>query len=188
MKTIIIQNNNYYLLFFILAFLIPDLAYSQDKKARLEMELFEEDGQKYITGRAFEMEENGNEFPVEEIDLFFYVERTFSDLPLGGIFNTTDENGEVTVEFPSDLPGDENGNVHLILKIIESDDYMDTEIRKTISWGVPLVIDNNENQRTLWSASASAPISLLILVNSLLVIAWGMIIYFVFKIYKISKM
>jgi len=75
----------------------------------------EEEGSKSITAMAA----NEEGVPIEELDLYFFVQRTFSLLPFGDAFNTTDENGEVTVEFPGDLPGDEAGNVTIIVKIME---------------------------------------------------------------------
>ena len=126
--------------------------------------------------------------PVPELDLFFYVERTFKPLPIGDIFNTTDENGEVTIEFPADLPGDTLGNVNIIAKIQESDEFIDTEVNKIINWGIPLEIDWRGDRRTLWAAGANAPIALMLLVNSLILIAWSLIFYMIYELYKISRM
>jgi len=162
-------------------------AFGQDKKAVIDLELKEDNGQKFITGKAYALENDSIGDPIEGIDLYFYVKRTFSLLPIGDRFNTTDENGEVTVEFPSDLPGDTTGNVQLIVKIADADDYADTSVTKVLNWGVPIVMDQNESKRTLWAAGANTPISLMILTNSLIVIVWGIIFYIFFKIYEISK-
>jgi hypothetical protein len=162
---------------------------AQDIPATIDIKLSEEDGKKYITATAYESPGDstlGN--PIPEIDLYFYVERSFSFLPIGDVFNTTDENGEVTVEFPVDLPGDAAGNVRIIVKIQDSDTYMNTEISKTINWGIPLNPDKTGNGRSLWAAGANAPITLLLLVNGLIAAAWGLIFFIAFKIYKISKM
>ncbi|HLF34860.1 MAG TPA: hypothetical protein VI583_11515 [Cyclobacteriaceae bacterium] len=172
-----------------LAVFISLKAQAENIPATIEIKLSEEDGKKNITATAYESAGDsisGN--PIPEIDLYFYVERSFSLLPIGDVFNTTDENGEVTVEFPADLPGDTAGNVRIIVKIQDSDTYMNTEVAKTINWGIPLNSIKTGNGRSLWAAGANAPITLLLLVNSLIAAAWGLIFFILFKIYKISKM
>lgn len=161
---------------------------SQDRKAFIELDFWEENGKRNITATAYDFERDSIGAPIEGVDLYFFVQRTFSLLPIGDRFNTTDENGEVIVEFPSDLPGDTIGNVTVIVKIEEADDYANMEVSKDVNWGIPLVIDHSESKRTLWAASANAPISLMILTNSLILIAWGLIFYIILKIYHISKM
>ncbi|MBR9998215.1 MAG: hypothetical protein KFF73_04550 [Cyclobacteriaceae bacterium] len=160
----------------------------QDRTAEINLE-FHEDGEiKLITATVIEVFGDSISEPVPELDLYFYVERTFKPLPIGDIFNTTDEEGKVTIEFPVDLPGDSLGNVIILARIQESDEFADTEVKQEIKWGVPLEIRDNENKRSLWAAGANAPIPLLILVNSLILIAWSIIFYLIFKLYRISRM
>lgn len=162
--------------------------FAQDKKAIIELNFQEENDIKNIIAKASEFENDSIGAPIEELDLNFYVQRTFSLLPIGGRFNTTDENGVVTIEFPNDLPGDSTGNITLIVKIEDADEYADTSVSKDLNWGIPVAIDHNENARTLYAASANAPITLMILTNSLIAIAWGIMFYVLIKIYQISKM
>ena len=174
-----------YLVLFMLQF---SAALGQDKKAVLELDFREEKGKKYIVAKANDFANDSIGAPIEEIDLYIYVERTFSLLPIGDRFNETDENGELKIEFPTDLPGDTLGLVNVIAKIEDADEYADTSFSKTINWGIPVVIDKSENERALWAASANAPIPLLILTNSLILVVWGIIFYICLKIYHISKM
>ena len=174
-----------YLVLFILQF---SAVLAQDKKAIIDLSFWEEDGKKYVTAKASDFTQDSIGAPIEEIDLYLYVQRTFSLLPIGDRFTETDENGKRTIEFPSDLPGDTLGLVNVIVKIEDADEYADTSFSKTINWGIPLVIDKSENKRTLSAAGANAPISLLILTNSLILIAWGIIFYIVSKIYHRRKL
>jgi len=174
-----------YLVLFILQF---STLLAQDKKAHVDLDFWEEKGKKYITAKASDFEHDSIGAPIEEIELYMYVQRTFSLLPIGDRFNETDENGELKIEFPIDLPGDTLGLVNVIAKIEDADEYADTSFSKTIDWGIPLVIDKSETKRALWAASASAPIPLLILTNSLILVVWGIIFYICLKIYHISKM
>ncbi len=171
-------------LFLMNAFIVT----GQDRNAMIQLDFHEEENRKLITAKVIETFGDSIGAPVPELDLFFYVERTFKPLPIGDIFNTTDENGEVTIEFPGDLPGDTLGNVIIIAKIQESDEFIDTEEKKEINWGVPLELDRRDERRSLWAAGANAPVALLILVNSLILISWSIIFYMIVELYKISKM
>jgi hypothetical protein len=185
-----IFNKSIYLLLIIMALVCQPLStYSKEDEsiAIIRLSFYEEESTKYITAQLNDFRNDSIGTPLEEFDLFFYVERTFSLLPIGDIFNTTDENGEVKIEFPSDLPGDSAGNVKVIVKLEDADEYSDTETSEIISWGVPTNIDAQKEKRSLWSAGANAPISLMLLTNILIAVAWGIIFYIVYKIYQISK-
>jgi hypothetical protein len=98
-----------------------------------------------------------------------------------------DENGVVRIEFPSDLPGDSAGNVVIIASVEEDDSYKGVEVSDKVRFGVPSGIDNRENKRSLAAAGANAPISLLILVNGIILVVWGMIIYIFTEIFRIRR-
>lgn len=125
--------------------------------------------------------------PIEELDLYFYVKRTFSLLPIGDVFNTTDENGEVIIEFPVDLPADTEGNVIILVKILESDLYNDLSIETVKNWGIKTYIDHSQEKRSLWGAAANAPITLVLSVSGMILVIWFIIWYIIFVLFKISK-
>jgi hypothetical protein len=151
--------------------------------ATLSVDFSEEDGRKTVIATA--VDQFG--VPIEELDLYFYVKRTFSLLPIGDIFNSTDENGVVEVQFPDDLPGDTEGNIILVVKIIESDLYNDLSLEITKNWGIPAQIDQAEEKRSLWAAAANAPITLVIAVSGMILVIWFIIFYIIFVLFKISK-
>lgn len=176
-----------FILVVFLGFNVPSV-YGQDEEgmqdAKVALEFIEDEDAKKIVATVTDLEGN----PVEELDLYFYVKRTFSNLPIGDVFNTTDEDGMVTITFPNDLPGDHDGNVIILTKIIESDLYNDLSIETTKTWGIPTpIVDQSEEKRSLWAASANAPIPLIIIVSSLIVSIWFIICYIIYKLYKISK-
>ncbi len=126
--------------------------------------------------------------PIEDLELYFYVKRTFSLLPIGDFFNSTDENGIVEVEFPNDLPADEKGNVIIIVKIMEADMYKDLTLEMTKNWGVPVILDDPKvEKRSLWAAAANAPISLVLTVSAMILVIWYIICYIIFNLYLISR-
>ena len=111
------------------------IIYGQDslEEAKVSLSFSEDNDVKTIIAIANDQEG----LPIEELDLYFYVKRTFSLLPIGDAFNTTDENGIVVVEFPTDLPGDTEGNVEIVVKIIESDLYNDLSLETIKKLGCP---------------------------------------------------
>ena len=162
------------------------LVYAQDEMqdAIVTVSFSEENETKMIKVEA--IDQTG--LPIEDLELYFYVQRTFSLLPVGDDFNTTDEEGIIEIEFPNDLPGDEEGNVIIVTKIIESDLYNDLTIENTKKWGVPIVIEDPKNEkRSLWAAAANAPMSLIIIISLLILTVWYIICYILYKLFRISR-
>ena len=181
-----IKNKAGLMLLIIIMFYIP--VRGQDRTANIDLDFTQNEDKKLITATVTETFGDSIGSPVPDLDVYFYVERTFRPLPIGDIFNTTDDEGKVTIEFPADLPGDTLGNVKVIARIQESDEFKDKEVSEIIDWGVPLQMDRSENKRSLWAAGANAPIPLLILVNSLILVVWSIIIYLMYRLYQISLM
>lgn len=162
------------------------IIYGQDSLEEAEVSLSFSENNDVKTITALVKDQEG--LPVEELDLFFYVQRTFSLLPIGDAFNTTDENGVVVVEFPTDLPGDIEGNVEIVVKIIESDIYNDLSLETIKNWGIPTIQpDQLEEKRSLWAAAANAPITLVLSVSGMILVIWYINSYIIFVLYKISK-
>jgi hypothetical protein len=160
--------------------------YGQDSLATAKVSLSFSDENDVKTIIATAVDASG--LPIEELDLYFYVTRTFSLLPIGDVFNTTDENGVVEIEFPNDLPGDTEGNVEIVVKIIESDFYHDLSLNVIKKWGLPTTqLDQSEEKRSLWAAAANAPITLVLATSGMILVTWFIIGYIIFKLFKISK-
>ncbi len=175
---------------FLVCFELQTSAFRQDDERItpvIQLQFSEEDSIKYITAQVNEYRSDSSGKAIAELDLYFFVQRTFSQLPIGDYFNTTDENGEVRIEFPYDLQGDSAGNVIIIAKIEEDDMFEGVEVSKIASFGIPIYIDHRANKRSLTAASANAPIILLLLVNGIILAVWGIIIYIFTQIYKIRR-
>jgi hypothetical protein len=158
------------------------------KTAKIQLRLYEKDSIKMVEAKVNKITDGKIGDPVARIEVKFYVERTFSLLPFGGRYTSTDDSGRVEVEFPKDLPGDSAGFVHVIAKISDSEEYKDTETGEILKWGIPTHLKDATLRRSIWAAAANAPIPLLILVNSMIFVVWVLMFYIVFRLYKISKM
>ncbi len=160
--------------------------YGQDslEDAKVLLSFSEENDIKTIVATATDQEGK----PIEDLELYFFVQRTFSLLPIGDFFISTDENGIVEIEFPNDLPGDTEGNVDIIVKIIEADLYNDLTLETSKKWGVPTeLLDERTEKRSLWAAAANAPLTLVISVSLMIIVVWYIICYIIFKLYIISR-
>jgi len=181
--------NRYVLKLLVLLSLIAfnsSIVFGQDamEDAILSISFSEDNDTKIITTKA--IDQSG--VPIEDLELYYFVKRTFSLLPIGDPFNSTDENGIIEVEFPNDLPGDPEGNVIIVVKILESDLYNDQTLEVSKNWGIPTVLeDPDAEKRSLWAAAANAPISLIFIVCSMIIAVWYIIFYIIFKLYKISR-
>lgn len=173
---------------FLVVYTLSCFGQDHQKEARLQLQFSEQDSNKFVTAVVNEVENNVLKAPVKDIAVHFYVQRTFSLFPFGEEDLLTDSSGKVTAKFPADLPGDSLGNVTIVVKLENLAEYPDAEVRKVEKWGIPVISNNNGEKRSLWAAGANAPISLLILVNSLIAAVWGIIFFIFFKIYKISRM
>jgi hypothetical protein len=152
-----------------------------------EMTLEEEDSVRQVRISLTTMDAEGNEVPAGEVEVQLYVQRLFGLLPLSDDPETTDEDGEVLVEFPADIPGDTAGNLIIVAKIEDHERFGNLEFRRKINWGVPLIIDPHQSARELWSSRANAPIYLIVIVNTMLIGIWGVILYIVYQAFKIRK-
>lgn len=153
----------------------------------LTMELMEEDSTRMVKIFVGSPNDSGIVAPVTETECKLYVKRLFGYMPLGDP-ETTDEDGYVTFEFPSDIKGDTAGNLTLVARVIEHEMIGNVETSQDIRWGIPTEISDFYSQRQLWSARANSPIILIVVVNLAILGIWGVIAFIFFEIYKINKL
>lgn len=150
-------------------------------EAKLDISFSEKDSVKTITAKLTHADN-----AVPGIDIHFYAKKSFGLLPLEGDNITTDDNGESTIDFPTDLPGDASGNVVVIAKVEDDEKLGTVEAAKTINWGVPSKPKPLQS-RALWTSGNNAPWPLTITVTSIVVIVWGIIFYMFFQLVRIKK-
>jgi hypothetical protein len=119
----------------------------------------------------------------KDLTIGIFVKRSYNPLKIGE--GTTDENGEVTVEIPANLPGDDKGNITLIAKIDENEAYGNLEASVTQQWGKPVSDKLLEQPRALWSVHP--PLWMLITFISLMVIVWGHFLVIVYELFRLRK-
>ncbi|MBK8521989.1 MAG: hypothetical protein IPL54_14355 [Chitinophagaceae bacterium] len=125
----------------------------------------------------------GMDSAIKDVTIGIFVKRYFSALKIGE--GTTDENGEVTVEIPGNLPGDDKGNIILMAKIDENETFGNLEASVTQPWGLPVSASLEKQPRALWSAHP--PIWMLVTFIVMMVVVWGHFIVIVYQLFRLRK-
>lgn len=138
------------------------------KDVTLDMSVSDADSIKIITLNATTME-NGRSVPVAGEVVMIYVPRMFSLLPVTEA--TLDETGSISVEFPSDLPGDSLGNLQIIARFEENPTFGNVEKTTIQQWGLPTSYSVPVSHRALWTKTA--PKWMIFTLTILLAGVWG---------------
>ncbi|MGB3008443.1 MAG: hypothetical protein WBC06_18145 [Chitinophagaceae bacterium] len=153
------------------------------KRARLEITPIKEDSLLSVQVRLVDIG-TGEEVPVPETLVGVFVKRFFNPMKVGE--GTTDENGEALVEFPSNLPGDPQGNLTLMAKLDENEVYGYLEASVVApKWGVPVSDKIEDQPRALWSSHP--PLWMLITFAILMIVVWGHYAVIVFELIRLRK-
>jgi hypothetical protein len=158
------------------------------KRAVMEMNLEEEDSIRWIRILISSTDETGEMIPAAEVEVKIVVKRLFGLLPIGEGIESTDEEGNIDMEFPQNIPGDKDGNLTVIAKVEDHDEFGNLEIRKSVAWGVPVTPNDEEIIGELWSSRENPPWYLLFIVNSILAGTLGTLVYILFQLISIKKL
>jgi hypothetical protein len=159
------------------------------KKAILVIDTLSADGVKTVTAQL--KEKKGSEWvAVKNVEMKLGIKRLLSSLTVGDAETyTSDSTGFASAEFKRDsIPGDEKGNIILVAKVEDNDNYGNLVVEKEVPWGKPVQADTHFWHRTLWSTGNRAPLWLLFLAISIIAGVWGTIIYLLGQMIKIKKL
>lgn len=159
------------------------------KKAILVIDTAMSDGVRTVTAQL--KERKGNEWvAVKDVEMKLGIKRLLSNLSVGDAETyTSDSTGVASAEFKKDsMPGDETGNIILLAKVEDNDNYGNLVAEKNVSWGKATQLQTGFWHRTLWSTGNRAPIWLLALALSIIIGVWGVVAYLVTQLFKIRRM
>lgn len=147
-------------------------------KANMEMTPIKDDSTITISLKV-----TAGEAPIAEADVALYVKRMVGRLKVGE--GTTDEDGNVDIEFPTDLAGDDKGNLYITAMIEDFEEYGNIAAATVQPWGRPISYKFEELPKALWSPH---PPSWMVITFFLLMAAvWGHYAIVVYKISQIKK-
>jgi len=153
------------------------------KDAIIIADLIKKDSLNFIKATLIDVSTNT---PLSDRLLNVQVQRLFRPLRIGPEFNTTDENGTIIVSIIDEIPG-VNGILTFEVVLKDSDDYGTVKSMVKAPIGIPIVDESTFDKRTMWSPRNKTPYLLLIFPNLLILTLWGLIIYLIINLYKISK-
>ena len=153
------------------------------KDADITAKMVVKDSVNYISATLIDPNTNS---PIIEQDLTIQVQRLFGPLILGEEFNTTDDDGAIFVPIEEGIPG-VDGNLILEVVLNDSDDYGTVKALVNAPIGTLIVDESTFDDRTMWSPRNKTPIFLLIFPNLLIIGIWGLIVYLIINLFKISK-
>jgi hypothetical protein len=165
----------------------PDYEMSEDmvsvKPLDMSLNFVKIDSVRTIVAEAAETDSAGNRIPLEDTDVYFYVPRSFSLLPVGEEWFM---GGRAQVDFPTTLPGDSLGNLTIIARIEDHELYGTVEAVAVKDWGlaVPRVIV--EKRRGL--GDTDAPLWMVYTLIVLLSIVWFHYLYVFYIMLRIKKL
>jgi len=113
------------------------------------------------------------------------IQRLFKPLLIEE-FNKTDENGTILVPIPEGIPG-VDGIIAIEVLLNDSDDFGTIKAIVNAPIGELIVDESTFDERTMWSPRSKTPLFLLIFPNLLTFGIWGIIIYLIVNLFKISK-
>lgn len=126
---------------------------------------------------------SGAEVPVPEAAIGLFVKRTFNPLKIGE--GTTDTNGEVAIEVPKNLPGNDKHIITLIGRLDENEFYGNLEASVEQPWGTTVSTQNKIAPRALWSNRV--PIWMLVTFILLMTVVWGHYIVIIYELIRLRK-
>ena len=153
------------------------------KNANINAKLITKDSLNYITATLIDESTNT---PITNVSLEVQLKRLFKPLQMGKEFNNTNEDGTIIVSIEDGLPG-VNGNLTFNVVLNESDEYGTVIAKVNAPIGVPIIDESTFEQRTMWSPRNKTPLFLLIFPNLLIVGIWGLILYLITNLFKITK-
>jgi hypothetical protein len=116
-----------------------------------------------------------------------FVKRALCLLPVGKDLNYTDEEGNVEVTFPNDIPGDKDGNLTIIVKLDEDENYGTVQYDKIMKWGVPMLAENPFAARSLIGSRNNAPWFMVVIITAILISIWGYLCYIIYGLFRVNK-
>ena len=153
------------------------------RNANIKANLITKDSINYITASLLDA---GKDSLIGDESLTVQVQRLFQPLFVGEEFYITDESGTIIVPVEEGIPG-VDGNLTIEVVLSDSDDYGTVKAIVIAPIGKPIVDESTFDQRKMWSPRNKTPLFLLIFPNIIIFGMWGLIVYLMFNLFKISK-
>ncbi len=154
------------------------------KPSKLTVSFYEEDSIRYVKVDGTQLNADGTESPISEMDVYISVPKMLSMLRIAEVY--LDETGTGTAEFPMDIIGDSLGNLTVVATIEEHDILGNVRASADNNWGLhKYLISPDLPKRELWTPIA--PLWMIITLIIMLLGVWGHYVYAIIQLVMISK-
>lgn len=143
---------------------------------------------KNVSAKLSGVTKKGDRVGLQGIELSFKVKRSFGYLDVSGDDAYTNEQGVVKIPFPSDLPGDREGHVNLLVKVTDDAYYGEVVLNRIATLGVPTDPVNPLDERAMWGTRANAPIWIIVSYVLGVISIWSVIFLVLFQMKKLPKL
>lgn len=133
--------------------------------------------------------EDEKDVPAEGVEIALYAERYFGQLKVGES-KMTDKKGIVSFNFDDKLPGDSIGNLNIIAKVVDTDNYGEVSANGEFIAGEPTFKPGLTEKRAMWNVGRKAPWWVTIAYPGVVLVVLGTIAYILLllkKVYDIGK-
>ncbi|MCK9422626.1 MAG: cytochrome c [Bacteroidales bacterium] len=143
---------------------------------------------KKVKVMASEALKDSSKIPASGVEVLLFVKRYFGNLQIGDS-KSTDKDGIVLFEFPSDLPGDKEGKVEILARVNDpGDQFKSNAVSMKLAIGVPTDKPSLIATKTWWTSRRSAPMWVIMTYSLSVIIVWGFIVYIVYNVLKIRNL
>jgi hypothetical protein len=174
-------NNTAFLLFLVMQLFGLHLFAQEPKVATLKLSFSQTDSTKTCIATLL-----SDSLPVKETEVHLYVKGLYTLLPVGKVVST-DENGEASFEFPTNLPSSKKGMLDIVAKVEKNEIYGNVETQSSVKWGVTPVSEVDWANRSLSASREKAPMTLVVVSTLIIVLIWGTIFYIISQLFVIKK-
>jgi hypothetical protein len=128
--------------------------------------------------------------PVKGVDMKIAVKRLGGDLNVNETPTyTTDSLGAVNADFKQlNLPGDSLGNLVLVARVEDNDNYGNLSSEKIVPWGVETRYRETFNRRSLYARRGWSPLWLEWMAYAIIAAVWFVLFYLFLQIRKLKKL
>lgn len=152
---------------------------------RIDLRSEKQDSVINVRARLVQLGDSG-EKAMAKTEMKLLIKRTFGMLPFGEDNLTTDDSGYVSGIIPADVPGNGDNTITVVGRFEDMDNDGIIEGAKSIAWNVP-PFEHTFDKRTLWSTGSNAPVPLVVISVSIILVIWGTIFYLIYLLLQIKK-
>ena len=144
---------------------------------------------KKIAVQIFEKKDS-SWIPAKGVDVSISVKRFGANLNVNETATfSTDSTGTVTADFKrNNIPGDKNGNIIIVARVDDNDQYGSLVLEKALPWGAPFVYKDDFQKRSLYATRNKAPIWLLFMSYFMAISVWGVLLWLIRNLFRIRKL